>query len=858
MAEPTAQPLKPRFWASLQFKVAAIAGLASIVVATTILMLGQSNNRELVGNALSARAVDVTDLLALQMGGAIKFGNDRAIAEITDGTLQTAGQDVLGAVVVAANGKIIFTSSDLEISESAVAALSQQVTSSGARAVTDGGLVVGSPAVFGDGDAVVGTVITAWTPEYAMATARRNANIQIMTGLGVILGGLILMSVFLWVVMSRPLMALNEAMARVARKDFDATVPHVSRRDEIGKMAASLENFRVALAQAQSTQRENAFKGAAYQGTSAALMMVDEALHVSYLNPACEELLRTLGQGFIDSWQGAKGSDVVGLCLTKQRDIAEKLGTVASAEDLPEATTLTARIGDRMIQFRINKALNKASETIGAVVEVSDRSVSMRNSALLNGVDAHSLRIEFDDKCTIVELNDLAASKLGGNVTPGCTLADLLRSQQSDGVSANAVEQKIQEGQTVNGKFDLQRSDHTDLIVDGNFVFVHDEKGAVERIILLANDITAAETKVREAQRRQDAINTEQNHVVDVLGQSLKHLSSGKLMSGISETFPQDYEALRLDFNSAVDSLSRTIGAVIQNAQSIRNETGEITSAADDLASRTEKQAATLEETAAALDELTTSVKSAAEGADAASSISADAQANAEQGGDIAREAVAAMQSIKNSSQEISKITSVIDDIAFQTNLLALNAGVEAARAGEAGRGFAVVATEVRALAQRSSEAAREINTLISTSSEQVKQGVDLVDKTGLALSSIVSSVADISTRVAEIAMSARQQSSGLNEINVAVNELDQVTQQNAAMFEETTAASHALISEADALSAAVAQFDIGAEQSQARTQKVITQEPKQKTQFTTTTVGATAISLEADPASETSDWEEF
>ena len=204
---------------------------------------------------------------------------------------------------------------------------------------------------------------------------------------------------------------------------------------------------------------------------------------------------------------------------------------------------------------------------------------------------------------------------------------------------------------------------------------------------------------------------------------------------------------------------------------------------------------------------MTTSVQSAAEGADAASGVAANAQANAEQGGNVARDAVRAMDMIKTSSQEISKITSVIDDIAFQTNLLALNAGVEAARAGEAGRGFAVVATEVRALAQRSSDAAREINELITASGEQVREGVELVDRTGSALNEIVHSVSEISKRVADIASSAREQATGLHEINQAVNELDSVTQQNAAMFEETTAASHALRSEADALAKAVKQF---------------------------------------------------
>ncbi len=267
---------------------------------------------------------------------------------------------------------------------------------------------------------------------------------------------------------------------------------------------------------------------------------------------------------------------------------------------------------------------------------------------------------------------------------------------------------------------------------------------------------------------------------------------------------------LKGDFNLAVGTLQDTIATILGRAHGLRASGTEITQASGDLSKRTEQQAASLEETAAALDEITATVRRTADGAVEARAIVAQARADAEISGQVVQDAVVAMTRIEDSSRKISQIIGVIDEIAFQTNLLALNAGVEAARAGDSGKGFAVVASEVRALAQRSAEAAKEIKGLISASADQVAQGVERVGETGRALARIAQQVDQINGVVTEIAASAQEQATGLNQVNAAVNQMDQVTQQNAAMVEQATAAAHALHEETDALSDLIAQFKVG------------------------------------------------
>ena len=266
------------------------------------------------------------------------------------------------------------------------------------------------------------------------------------------------------------------------------------------------------------------------------------------------------------------------------------------------------------------------------------------------------------------------------------------------------------------------------------------------------------------------------------------------------------------EFNGVFEAMQGALKLVAANAHAIQGGSNEITQASDDLSKRTEQQAASLEETAAALDQITATVGKTATGANHAKSVVTHAKAEAERSGEVVGDAVKAMGEIEGSARQISQIIGVIDEIAFQTNLLALNAGVEAARAGDAGRGFAVVASEVRALAQRSATAAKEIKALIQASGDQVERGVKLVGATGAALGRIVQQVAEVHDAIVEIAASAQEQATGLQQVNTAINQMDQVTQQNAAMVEQSTAASHSLAQETAELVRLTQRFKLGAD----------------------------------------------
>jgi methyl-accepting chemotaxis protein len=452
----------------------------------------------------------------------------------------------------------------------------------------------------------------------------------------------------------------------------------------------------------------------------------------------------------------------------------------------------------------------------------------------------------------LITLAVLAALFLASRALVRAPLAGLTRSV--DSLSAGRYDQPVS---------GIDGGDEIGAIARALDGFRHDLADGQRRRTEQEAERASAEIERLRHEKEAAAFAEAQADAVAALGEGMEKLADGDLIWRMREDdFAADARKMPRDFNAAVESLQATMAGILTAARSIRNGCAEISNASDDLAQRTERQAASLEQTAAALDQITSTVKRSAEGADRARQVTQSAKTNAERSGAVVKEAVEAMGGIEKSSQSITNIIGVIDEIAFQTNLLALNAGVEAARAGDAGRGFAVVAQEVRGLAQRSADAAKEIKALIRTSTEQVGRGVRLVGETGQTLDQILVQVAEINELVGEIAASSKEQAVGLAEVNQAVNQMDQVTQQNAAMVEQSTAASHALSTEAAELERLVSRFQVGAQIHELRQPAAVRPAPRPTAAPTRESFrqryvqGANA--LKVAPASRPGAWEEF
>lgn len=456
--------------------------------------------------------------------------------------------------------------------------------------------------------------------------------------------------------------------------------------------------------------------------------------------------------------------------------------------------------GDREVFIRgnYNPVKNSSGKVIKVVKFANDITQSklkaLDSEAKINAISRAQASIEFNTDGTIIRANDNFLSTLGYTLDEIVGRHHRMFVDQTYAGSTDYAHfwERLLSGEFVAGEFTRVGKGGRNVFIQASYNPVFDDAGQVIKVVKFATDVT------------QRVENVEQ------LASCLTNMAEGDLSQTIDAPFIASLEKLRVDFNTASAKLRNAMTTVADNARAIAASSNEVRVAADDLAQRTEKQASSVEETAAALEEITTTVKESSQRAEVSGALVNRAKSDAERSGEIVREAIQAMDAIDNSSREISNIIGVIDEIAFQTNLLALNAGVEAARAGEAGKGFAVVAQEVRELAQRSASAAKEIKALITTSSNHVASGVDLVSKAGTALQEIGGQVQQINTDIVAIVDASREQSLALGNINQAINEVDQGTQQNAAMVEQQTAASRSLAHESQGLFALLEQFRFG------------------------------------------------
>ncbi|WP_182086493.1 methyl-accepting chemotaxis protein [Aureimonas sp. ME7] len=559
--------------------------------------------------------------------------------------------------------------------------------------------------------------------------------------------------------------------------------------------------------------------------------------------------------------------------IATQRDkFVENVDTIARLEaNDPDtmAAVDTIRSGianwhEQIVQPAIGLARDPATVPQAVTLAFSDQANALVEpmEKAIDAITASAQASVAENAATLQESALVSKITLGVGISSLLALAVLLGWALSRGIAApvnrlRAVMARLAAGDNGVEVPAVERGDEIGEMAKAVLTF---RQAAVERVALEAE---AEASRRREADERDRRTRLEAGSaealrafVMDIEA-GFEQLAEGDLRVRLDRPVAPEYEAIRARFNESVSRLDEALGSVVGSIGSIRTGLSEISVASNDLAQRTEQQAASLEETVAALSEVTRGIGETAGGAARAQASAEATRASAQKGGAIVGQAVDAMQAIEQSSEKIGRIIGVIDEIAFQTNLLALNAGVEAARAGEAGRGFAVVAQEVRGLAQRSAEAAKEIKELISTSTAQVGNGVELVAASGRSLEEIVAQVSEMSRTVAEIARSAKEQAVALKEVSTAADQMDKVTQQNAAMVEEATAAAQTLSGETEELGHLAGRFRTGAsagmEPATRRTPPVRPAAPVQRVvQMRTTGHGGAA------PAASVDSWEEF
>lgn len=647
-------------------------------------------------------------------------------------------------------------------------------------------------------------------------------------------------------------------------------------------------------------EREVARLQGAVDNSMQAIMMVDRDFIITYLNQSSLTLLKKYQMQFAAVFPGFNANNMVGTCIDMfHKNPAHQRRLLDDVNNLPYQTDIA--IGDLRFALNVTAIIDSDGNYVGNTLEWSDvtivrqkeREVARLQSAV-DGAQANLMICDTD--LVITYANPSVVNMMAGRaedlrkVFPGFDAHNLV-GQCIDQFHKNASHQRqilgnpdnlpYQAEMTVAG---LEFSVNATAIIDhegnlmGNMVEWRDiteQKDAERQIQFMIENAAKGQLDARISSEEYegfmkglaDGINQLMNAVVTPLRDAqgvIKMLSEGDLTQQMQGDYSGEFADLRDALNSTTDILADMVDQIIASSETILTSSEEISRGNADLSQRTEEQASSLEETASSMEEMTSTVKQNADNAKEANQLAAAARDQAEKGGDVVKKAVEAMGEINTSSKKIADIIGVIDEIAFQTNLLALNAAVEAARAGEQGKGFAVVAGEVRNLAQRSAGAAKEIKGLINDSVEKVDEGSRLVDDSGKTLEEIVNAVKKVSDIIAEIAAAGMEQSAGIEEVNRAITQMDEMTQQNAALVEEATAASESMNEEAKIMSELMEFFTIEEEEQQIevtrtrRSRRSAAPEPRQKTAAEKKSRAGRVRTRTRPKVEDDDEWEEF
>lgn len=570
---------------------------------------------------------------------------------------------------------------------------------------------------------------------------------------------------------TRRIQSISNRMAAISQGNPTET-EYTDKQDEIGDMARTLEEVRRGVV-------DNARLKLALDTCTSNVMMADANFNIIYVNEALRSFLTESEKDIQKDLPRFSVATLIGTNIDIfHKNPAHQRGMV---EGLKTPIKTSIQVGGKSYNLVAAPIFGKNRERLGTVVEWADGAAV----GLVDAINKSSAVIEFQPDGTIVNANGNFLSAMG------YTLDEIKSKHHSmfcekQYTSSPAYRQfwdALARGETQTGEFKRFGKGGKEIWIQASYNPITDLKGKVVRVVKTATDVT--EMVVTRTENEMGM-----NEAVKVL----TGISQGNLTQKMEQDYKGSYAQIKTAVNATVDRLYDMVKRIIEAAQSVNSAAGEIASGSTDLSQRTEEQASSLEETAASMEQITGTVKQNSTNAATANDLSTKANQVASDGGKVVEEAVSAMGNIEKSSKKISDIIGVIDEIAFQTNLLALNAAVEAARAGDAGKGFAVVASEVRSLAGRSASASKEIKSLINESAGQVQSGAQLVNQAGETLKNIVDSVKQVAAIVSEISAASQEQATGIDEINTAITQMDEVTQQNAALVEENTAAATSMV----------------------------------------------------------------